>query len=87
MKQLYVSSSDKYGKGILKLTPAFSSETINYQAVYEGERSYLNLWPQVSDPKATVKVYAVGGVKKSTVSKEDESIEVDHTGSHPVCRV
>ena len=87
LKQLYVSSSDKYGKGILKLTPAFSSETINYQAVYEGERSYLNLWPQVSDPKATVKVYAVGGVKKSTVSKEDESIEVDHTGSHPVCRV
>ncbi len=34
-----------------------------------------------------MKVYAVGGVKRTTVSREDESIEIDRTGSHPVCRV
>ena len=87
LKNLYVSSSDKYGKGMQKLTPSFEPETYNYQVEYNGERSHLNLWPEVSDAKASVKVYALGGIKSTTVSREDESIEMDRTGRHPVCKI
>ena len=74
LKGLYVSSSDKYGKGILKLSPDFSPEQDRYQAVYEGERQSLNIWTEVNDPEASVKVYAISGVKPSTVEK-DETIK------------
>lgn len=74
LAQLYVSSSDNYGKGNLVLTPEFQKDTINYKASYPEDRSYLNVWPVVSSGKASVKVYAVSGVKASTVTNKDESL-------------
>ena len=75
LQALYVSSSDTYGKGILKLDPQLSVEHDKYQAVYEGERKSLNLWPEAAG-ECEIHVYALSGVKASTVEK-DESIK-DH---------
>ena len=71
LKGLYASSSNKWSAGLLKLDPSFNAEKKRYSATYNGERSYLNVWPVVRDPKAKVKVYAVGGVKASTVNKDE----------------
>lgn len=87
LKALYVGSSDKYGKGILTLKPAFKSDVINYEATYDRERSYLNLWIEPEDTRAAVKVYALGGVKGSTVSREDESIKTETVDGHFCCKV
>ena len=87
LKELYVSSSDKYGRGILKLTPDFAPETTHYSASYEKERDYLNLWIHPADEKATVKVYALSGVLGSTVSREDESIATEQLNGHLCCKV
>lgn len=71
LKQLYVSSSSKYGSGVLKLSPKFSKNTTNYSAVYTAERGSLNVWPETADEKASVKIYALGGVKGSTVQRDE----------------
>ncbi len=73
LQALYVSSSDTYGKGILKLDPQLSVEHDKYQAVYEWERKSLNLWPEAAGG-CEIHVYALSGVKASTVEK-DESIK------------
>ena len=73
LQALYVSSSDTYGKGILKLDPQLSVEHDKYQAVYEGERKSLNLWAEAAG-ECEIHVYALSGVKASTVEK-DESIK------------
>ena len=87
LKNLYVSSSDKYGKGILKLNPAFQDKQINYEAVYDRERDHLNLWLEAADPGASVKVYALGGIKGNTVSREDESIAAEKVNGHFCCKI
>ena len=61
LKGLYVSSSDKYGKGILKLSPDLAPDKEKFEASYDGERQSLNIWPEVEDEKASVKVYAISG--------------------------
>lgn len=71
LKKLYVSSSSKYGAGILKLSPEYASETTRYEAVYTKDRSHLYLWADTEDQKAELKVYAVGGIKGSTVNKDE----------------
>ncbi len=71
LKGLYISSSDTYGKGILKLSPKLSPEKEKYSAVYDGERQSLNIWPETTSDKAEVKVYALSGVKASTVEKDE----------------
>lgn len=78
LKKLIVSSSSKYGSGILKLSPDYTAATTHYEAVYAKERSHLNLWLEAADEKASVTVYAVGGVKASTVNK-DETISAKKT--------
>lgn len=87
LKNLYVSSSDKYGKGILKLKPAFQSDQINYEAVYDRERDHLNLWLEAADSKSSIKVYALGGIKGSTVSREDESLAAEMVDGHLCCKI
>ena len=72
----------KYGKGILKLKPAFQSDQINYEAVYDRERDHLNLWLEAADSKSSIKVYALGGIKGSTVSREDESLAAEMVDGH-----
>ncbi|WP_373215754.1 cadherin-like beta sandwich domain-containing protein [Ruminococcus sp. 5_1_39BFAA] len=74
LKALYVSSSSKYGSGILKLSPEFSKDGTNYSATYDTERSSLNVWPAAADEKASVKVYALGGISAEHVQK-DETIK------------
>lgn len=71
LKGLYISSSDKYGKGILKLSPELAPDKEKYEASYDGERQSLNIWPEAEDEKATVKVYAISGVKAGTVQKDE----------------
>nr|WP_294524379.1 hypothetical protein [uncultured Blautia sp.] len=78
LQALYVSSSDTYGKGILKLAPQLSLEHDRYKAVYEGERKSLNLWPEASEG-CQIDVYALSGVKASIVEK-DESIKSHEDG-------
>ena len=53
LKGLYVSSSDKYGKGILKLSPDLDPDKKKFEASYDGERQSLNIWPEVEDEKAS----------------------------------
>lgn len=72
---LFVSSSDQFGKGILKLTPLFDKEKESYTAEYGKERKYLNLWLSTEDDAATVSVYAISGVKGSTVNKDETITE------------
>ena len=71
LKGLYVSSSDKYGKGILKLSPDLAPDKEKFEASYDGERQSLNIWPEVEDEKASVKVYAISGIKAGTVEKDE----------------
>ena len=71
LKKLYVSSSSKYGSGILKLSPDYTSDTTRYEAVYTKDRTHLNIWAAAEDKKAEIKVYAVGGVKGTTVNKDE----------------
>ena len=87
LKALYVSSSEKYGLGVLKLTPSFVKTETRYSATYEKEREYLNVWVEPTDSKATVKVFALSGIKGSTVSKEDESLELKEKDGHRYCQV
>ena len=87
LKGLYVSSSDKYGKGILKLNPVFSPEQDKYQAVYDGERESLNIWPEVNDPGASVKVYAISGIKASTVEKDETIKGTTDKKNHPYWKI
>lgn len=78
VKELYVTSSDKFGAGILKLSPKFEKDTSNYAASYGKERSYLNLWLKPEDEKAKIQLFAVSGIKGSTVEK-DETITPEAT--------
>ena len=71
LKGLYVSSSDKYGKGILKLSPDLAPDKEKFEASYDGERQSLNIWPEVEDEKASIKVYAISGIKAGTVEKDE----------------
>ena len=71
LAELYVSSSAKYGSGLLKLTPEYAAETTRYEAVYTKERTHLNLWAEAAEEKAAVSVYAVGGVSAATISKDE----------------
>ena len=73
LKGLYASSSGKWSQGLLKLTPSFEKDVLRYEATYDGERSCLNVWPVLSDKKAGVRCFAVGGIKASTVN-DDETI-------------
>lgn len=74
LKELYISSSDTWGKGILKLSPALHKDKDRYKAVYDGERQSLNIWAAAEEEHAEVKVYALSGIKPSTVQK-DETIK------------
>lgn len=74
LKELYISSSDTWGKGILKLDPVLNKDWDRYKAVYDGERQSLNIWPVAEEEHAQIKVYALSGVKYSTV-EEDETIK------------
>lgn len=76
LRHLYVSSSDTYGKGILRLDPALNKDQDRYKASYDGERQSLNLWLEASG-NASVKVYALSGIRASTVQK-DETIKGTH---------
>ena len=78
LKHLYVSSSDTYGKGILKLTPVFQKQETKYNAVYDAERQSLNIWAQTDNQKASIRVYALAGIRGSTV-QEDETIRQSTT--------
>ena len=86
LKGLYASSSDKYRSGMLKLTPEFDKDVTRYQADYSKEKSYLNVWPVVSDKKAKVSVFAVSGIKADTVN-EDETLTASDADGHPFYRV
>ena len=79
LKELYISSSDTWGKGILKLDPALNKDRDRYKAVYDGERQSLNIWLTAEEEHATVKIYALSGVKHSTVEK-DETIKESNDG-------
>ena len=74
LRHLYVSSSDNYGTGIQKLSPAFQKQETKYTVVYGSERQSLNIWPQTDNKKATIRVYALAGIRGSTV-QEDETIK------------
>lgn len=71
LKHLYVSSSDSYGKGIQKLTPAFNNNKTHYTVVYGAERENLNVWAETRNEKASVKVYALAGIRGSSVQKDE----------------
>ncbi|MFR4635259.1 MAG: hypothetical protein ACLT8I_22755 [Blautia faecis] len=86
LKGLYVSSSDKYGKGILKLSPDLAPDKEKFEASYDGERQSLNIWPEVEDEKASVKVYAISGIKAGTVEKMRPSRERKTTKTAPTGR-
>lgn len=81
---IFVSSSDRFGAGILKLSPLFDKDWENYSVSYGKERDYLNLWLAAEDELATISVYAVSGIKGSTVNKdetiaEEELVEGKHS--------
>ncbi len=71
LKELLVSSSEQLGSGLLKLSPTFDKEITNYSASYDGERSHLTLWALPDDKKAQITVYAISGVKGSTVNNDE----------------
>ena len=83
---LYVSSSAKWRSGLQKIAPDFAKETTRYASSYNGQRTHMYLWPVASDAKATVKVYAVGGVRASTVAK-DETIACEPQDGHACWKV
>ena len=58
-------------KGILKLSPDLDPDKEKFEASYDGERQSLNIWPEVEDEKASVKVYAISGIKAGTVEKDE----------------
>ena len=86
LKHLYVSSSDTYGKGILKLDPALKKDHDRYSATYDGERQSLNLWLE-SASGATVKVYALSGIKASTVQKDETIKGTQDKEKHPYWKI
>lgn len=77
LKELYISSSDSWGKGILKLDPVLNKDWDRYKAVYDGERQSLNIWPVAEDEHAVIRIYSLSGVKYSTV-QDDETIKETH---------
>ena len=80
LKHLYVSSSDKYGKGILALNPVFQKEKAHYNAEYDGERGYFNLWAETADKKAEITVYAISGVREGKAERDGKILPVTRDG-------
>ena len=87
LKGLYVSSSDKYGKGILKLSPDLAPDKEKFEASYDGERQSLNIWPEVEDEKASIKVYAISGIKAGTVEKDETIMGTKDNKDRPYWKI
>lgn len=87
LKNLYVSSSDTYGKGIQKLTPAFKKQETKYTAVYGTERQSLNIWAQTANKKASIRVYALAGIRGSTVQKDETISQSTAAGGHAFWKI
>lgn len=75
LKELYVSTSDTYGKGLQTLSPALHKDKDRYKVAYDGERESLNIWATAQEATSKIEVYSLSGVKSSTVQK-DETIKV-----------
>ncbi len=86
LRHLYISSSDTYGKGILKLDSSLKKDHDRYKASYDGERQSLNLWPEAA-PGASVKVYALSGIKTSTVQKDETIKGTQDKEKHPYWKI
>lgn len=87
LKELYISSSDTWGKGILKLDPALNKDWDRYKAVYDGERQSLNIWPVAEEEHAQIKVYALSGVKYSTVEQDETIRETQDEEGHTYWKI
>lgn len=87
LKELYISSSDAWGKGILKLDPALNKDWDRYKAVYDGERQSLNIWPVAEEEHAQIKVYALSGVKYSTVEQDETIKETQNEEGHTYWKI
>ena len=87
LKNLYVSSSDTYGKGIQKLAPSFKKQETKYTAVYGAERKSLNIWAQTTNKKASIQVYALAGIRGSTVQKDETISQSTAAGGHAFWKI
>ena len=87
LNNLYVSSSDTYGKGIQKLAPSFKKQETKYTAVYGAERKSLNIWAQTTNKKASIQVYALAGIRGSTVQKDETISQSTAAGGHAFWKI
>ena len=87
LKELYISSSDTWGKGILKLDPVLNKDWDKYKAIYDGERQSLNIWPVAEEEHARIRVYALSGVKYSTVEQDETIKETQDKEGHTYWKI
>ena len=87
LKQLFVSSSDQYGKGILKLSPEFEKQENRYSAAYPALRQSLYLWTEAADSRSRVKVYAIAGIRGSSVQQDETLAEQRSADGHSFWKV
>lgn len=76
LKNILISESNTFGEGQIKLTPEFSSYKTEYEAdVKDIDKSFFNIWPEISDENAQVKVYGLENIKAETLN-EDGSLNI-----------
>lgn len=76
LKNLFVSESNTFGDGEIKLAPEFRSDKTVYEADVKGiDKNFFNIWPELSDSNAEVKVYGLENVNADTLN-EDGSLNI-----------
>ncbi len=76
LKNLFISGSNTFGEEEIELTPKFTSDKTEYKAdVKNIDKTFFNIWPELSDSKASVKVYGADNIKSDTLN-EDGTINI-----------
>ncbi|MCI8347832.1 MAG: PQQ-binding-like beta-propeller repeat protein [Firmicutes bacterium] len=71
LKNLYISGSNIFGEGQYALSPSFEADKTDYTVdVQKIEKNFYNIWPEISDENASVKVYPVENVNPSEINSE-----------------
>lgn len=71
LKSLAVSGSNMFGEDKYALSPAFSGEKTQYTVdLRKNDRKFYNIWPEISDPNGSFKVYAVENVAPNEINDD-----------------
>ncbi len=71
LSNLKVSGSNTPGEEEYSLSPAFSAGTLKYTAdIRDSEKSFYNIWPEISDEKGAVKLFAEKNVDPAEINED-----------------